>query len=221
VDNGLQQTMHTRVKICGITQLADAWLAVEAGADALGFVFYEPSPRFISPEHATELIRQLPPLITKIGVFVNAPGEFIRQVASACGLDALQLHGDETPHFCQTLGLWNVIKAFRVDSEKSLTIMSQYPTAAWLLDSYVADQPGGTGACFDWELARRAKEWKRPIVLAGGLTCENVSEAVRTAQPYAVDVASGVESSPGKKDPEKVRRFIAAVRAAGVKLGKY
>jgi phosphoribosylanthranilate isomerase len=213
--------MHTRVKICGITNLEDARCAVEAGADALGFVFYEKSPRFVTPEEAAAIIRQLPPLVAKVGVFVDAPSEDVRRIAAECGLDALQLHGQESPAFCQSLGFWNVIKGFRIESERSLGLLAQYPTAAWLLDSHVPGQMGGTGCSFDWELARQVRDWGRPIILAGGLTHENVAEAIRVVQPYAVDVSSGVEASPGRKDVEKLRRFIAAAQASTVKLGKY
>ena len=204
--------MMTRVKICGITSEADALAAVEAGADALGFMFYEASARFIAAREAAAILGALPPFVVRVGVFVNATEERVREVAEECGLDALQFHGDETPEFCARFAS-RVIKAFRVRDEESLKGLSAYPVGAWLLDSYVPDQRGGTGALFNWDLALEAKTAGRPVILAGGLTPENVAEAVRRVQPYAVDVSSGVESSPGRKDPAKMRAFIQAVRS--------
>jgi len=204
--------MMTRVKICGITSEADALAAVEAGADALGFMFYEASARFIAAREAAAILGALPPFVVRVGVFVNATEERVREVAEECGLDALQFHGDETPEFCARFA-GRVIKAFRVRDEESLKGLSAYPVGAWLLDSYVPDQRGGTGALFNWDLALEAKTAGRPVILAGGLTPENVAEAVRRVQPYAVDVSSGVESSPGRKDPAKMRAFIQAVRS--------
>jgi phosphoribosylanthranilate isomerase len=205
--------MNVRVKICGITRRDDALTAVAAGADALGFMFYERSPRFVAVEQAAAICRELPPLVTRVGVFVGASADFIRSTASACGLGAVQLHGGESPEFCRQFAL-PVIKAFRIRGPESLAGLAGYDTAAVLLDSYVPGQQGGTGARFDWSLAAETATAGRPIFLAGGLTAENVAEAVRAVRPYAVDVSSGVESAPGCKDPEKVRRFIAAVRAA-------
>jgi len=205
--------MTLRIKICGITNLEDALMAVDAGADALGFMFYEPSPRHVSMAVAANIIRQLPPLVTKVGVFVNASEEFIRQAVADCGLDTVQLHGDESPGFCQKLSL-PVIKAFRVQNADSLNALPRYHTAAWLLDSYVSDKHGGTGAMFNWELAVTAKKLGHPIILAGGLMAESVAEAIRQVRPYGVDVSSGVESVPGKKDFKKVTAFITAARSA-------
>jgi phosphoribosylanthranilate isomerase len=165
---------HTKVKICGITNLPDALAAVAAGADALGFMFYDQSPRRISPQDAAEIIRCLPPFVAKVGVFVNATEEVVRQTAATCGLDTLQLHGDETPDFCQRFAL-KTVKAFRIRDADSLRSLSAYATAAWLLDTYVPNQSGGTGARFDWSLAVKAQRMGRPIILAGGLNPENVA----------------------------------------------
>jgi len=205
--------MSLRIKICGITNSNDALVAVEAGADALGFMFYEPSPRHISLPAAAEIIRTLPPFVASVGVFVDASEDFIRRAIETCGLDALQFHGSEPPDFCRRFSLRG-IKAFRVRDAQSLQELPRYETSAWLLDNFVPDKLGGTGAKFNWGLACSAKKHGRPIILAGGLTPENVAEAVRTVRPYAVDVSSGVESQPGKKDHEKTRAFILAARHA-------
>jgi phosphoribosylanthranilate isomerase len=208
--------MSLRIKICGITSHADAFAAAEAGAHALGFMFYERSPRAISPAAAAEIIRQLPPFVAKVGVFVDAPQEFIRQTISQCGLDTLQFHGGESSAFCSQFDL-RTIKAFRVRGEETLRELPAYETSAWLLDSFVPDQFGGTGAKFNWELASAAKKLGRPIILAGGLTPENVGEAVRQVQPYGVDVSSGVEAKPGRKDHGKIRAFVEAALLASSK----
>ena len=206
--------MSVKVKICGITNLADAQTAVEAGADLLGFVFYEKSPRYVSVKAASGIVRHLPPFVARVGVFVNAREEFIGQTLGACGLNVLQFHGDESPEDCLKFGVMS-LKAFRVRDRASLKSFPAYPTDAWLLDAYTPDARGGTGATFNWDLAVEAQKLGRPIFLAGGLTPENVGEAVRRVRPFAVDVSSGVESAPGKKDAAKVRAFIAAARQAG------
>jgi phosphoribosylanthranilate isomerase len=205
--------MSVKVKICGITSAPDAIAAVEAGADLLGFMFYDPSPRAISIPAAAEIIRQLPPFAVKAGVFVNAPAEFVERAIGDCGLNLLQFHGDETPAYCLQFGLMSM-KAFRVRDAGLLQTLPEYRTDAWLLDAFVPGQAGGTGETFDWNLAIEAKQFGRPIFLAGGLTPATVAEAVRKVDPYGVDVSSGVEASPGKKDHRKVRDFIAAVRRA-------
>lgn len=204
--------MSLLVKICGITNLADALTAVDAGADALGFMFYEPSARNIAPAAALEIIARLPPRVAKVGVFVNAPAETIRHIAMECGLDTVQLHGEETPEFCAQFAPLKVWKAIRVRDESSLRALPDYKTDAWLLDSYVAGQKGGTGEKFDWELAIAANVLGRPIIFAGGLTPENIANAVHQVRPFGVDVSSGVESGPGKKDAAKVRAFIMAAK---------
>lgn len=205
--------MSTRVKICGITSLADAQVAVEAGADALGFNFYDKSPRFIPIAAAAEISRALPPYTLRTGVFVNPAEELVRRAIGECGLNLLQFHGDEPPDFCTRFGLMNM-KAFRVRDSGSLKEMLKYQTDAWLLDSYSPDTFGGTGEKFNWTLASEAKKSGKPVFLAGGLTPENVAEAIRQVHPFGVDVSSGVESSPGRKDHTKVRDFIKAAKVA-------
>jgi phosphoribosylanthranilate isomerase len=204
--------MPVKVKICGITNLADGMAAAEAGADALGFVFYDQSPRCVSVEAAAGLIRQLPPFVMKVGVFVNAPEDLVVQAIRDCGLNLLQFHGEESPEYCLQFGLMSM-KAFRIRDAASLQALLGYHTDAWLLDAYTPDKPGGTGETFNWDLALEAQAWGRPIFLAGGLTPENVTGAVRRAQPYGVDVSSGVETAPGRKDHAKVKAFIQAAKS--------
>lgn len=204
--------MPVKVKICGITTLADGMAAAEAGADALGFVFYDQSPRRISVEAAAALVPQLPPFVIKVGVFVNAPEDMVVRAIRECGLNVVQFHGDESPEYCLQFGLMSM-KAFRIRDAASLQALSGYPTDAWLLDAYTPGRPGGTGETFNWDLALEARGWGRPIFLAGGLTAENVAEAVRRARPYGVDVSSGVEAGQGRKDHAKVRAFIQAAKA--------
>jgi phosphoribosylanthranilate isomerase len=204
--------MSVRVKICGITNAPDARAALEAGADALGFVFSESSPRNVPLNTAREIISQLPPFAARVGVFFNPAEELVRQ-AITCGLDTLQFHGEESPEFCGRFGL-RAIKGFRLQDDVSLLTCMDYKAFPWLLDSYVPGQPGGTGAVFNWELAVKAKKSNPAIILAGGLTPANVAEAVHKVRPYAVDVSSGVESAPGKKDLAKLRAFIAAAKVA-------
>jgi phosphoribosylanthranilate isomerase len=204
--------MSVKVKICGITNAPDALAAVEAGADALGFMFYEKSPRHISIPEAAGIIRELPPFIMKVGVFVNASEDVVLRALGDCGLNMLQFHGHETPEYCTQFGLMSM-KAFRIRDAESLNTLTDYSTDAWLLDAFVADKLGGTGEKFNWELAIEAKKFGRPIFLAGGLTPANVADAVRLVQPYGVDVSSGVEAAPGKKDHAKIREFIKAARS--------
>ncbi|WP_129125578.1 phosphoribosylanthranilate isomerase [Geomonas oryzae] len=196
----------TKVKICGITSVDDALLAVDAGADALGFVFFEKSPRHVTPDVAAGIIAKLPPLVQVVGLFVNADPDVVNRTADHCGLDIIQLHGEESPEFCRLVRR-RVMKAFRVRGPESLVPLPEFHVAAYLLDAYSPNAYGGTGEVFDWECAIAAKE-HGPIVLAGGLTPDNISAAVTQVRPYAVDVSSGVEAAPGKKDPDKVRRFI-------------
>jgi len=196
----------TKVKICGITSLEDALMAAEAGADALGFVFFEKSPRHTLPEQAAGIIASLPPFVQVVGLFVNAPLEFVNATADRCRLDLVQLHGDESPAYCDAVRR-RVLKVFRVRGVESLVPMADYNVAGFLLDAYSPRAYGGTGATFDWDCAVLAKG-RGPIILAGGLDPDNVASAVATVAPYGVDVSSGVECSPGRKDPEKVRRFI-------------
>ena len=204
--------MITKIKICGITNVADALAAVDAGADALGFVFYEASPRFVPQKVVAEIVRALPPFVAKVGVFVNATADAINRVVDECGLDTLQFHGDEPPEFCRRFRI-KTIKAFRIRDARSLERMAPYHSEAWLLDTFVAGKLGGTGEQFNWDLAREAVGRNPRVILAGGLTPDNVAQAVRQVRPFAVDVSSGVELSPGKKDHAKIRAFITAVRS--------
>ncbi|AMV71576.1 phosphoribosylanthranilate isomerase [Desulfuromonas carbonis] len=202
-----------KVKICGITSLEDALHACACGVDALGFVFYEESPRCIDPGSAAKIIRQLPPFVTTVGLFVNADPEQVEEVADFCGLDVIQLHGDEGPDDCDFTPR-RTIKALRVKDAASLARHDDYAVAALMLDSWVKGSYGGTGHLFNWELAAAVAR-QRPVILAGGLTPENVADAIRAVRPYAVDVSSGVEAAPGRKDPAKVAAFIDAARRLG------
>jgi phosphoribosylanthranilate isomerase len=205
--------VDVKVKICGITSVGDAEEAVDAGADALGLMFYPGSPRHISLETAQTIERRLPPFIIRVGVFADPAPDDVFSAMHQCGLNLLQFHGHETPEFCRQFGIMTM-KAFRIRDAESLREIPDYQTDAFLLDSYVPGIAGGTGATFNWELAREARKFGKPVFLAGGLTPENVADAVRTASPFGVDVSSGVEQSPGKKDPLKMRAFVAAVRSA-------
>jgi len=202
-----------RVKICGITSAADAQAAIDAGANLLGFNFYPKSPRHINEDKAAEIRRKLPKKVKAVGIFVNwAPADVI-ELRSSLELDAVQLHGDETPETVLELApIVPVIKAFRVEPEFPLTTLNEYSEAfAFLFDAAHTGQYGGTGRTTDWDVARRAS-LKHRIILAGGLKVENVAAAVRIVRPYGIDVASGVESSPGKKDPGRLREFIQEIR---------
>ena len=205
--------MNVKVKICGITNAEDAVAAVDAGADALGFMFYPPSPRGVTREVAAQIIRQLPPFVAKVGVFVNPSEEEVRLAITGCGLDTVQFHGEESPEFCRQFGL-KTLKAFRVQGLETLKLLPTYSTMAWLLDSFVAGTRGGTGNTFNWDIAMQAVKLGGRVILAGGLTPDNAAEAVRKVRPFALDVSSGVESAPGRKDAAKVRAFIAAAKAA-------
>jgi phosphoribosylanthranilate isomerase len=201
-----------KIKICGITNIEDALASADAGADALGFNFYKKSPRCIEPEKAAEIIAQLPPFVMPVGIFVNEREEKIREIQQLACLQALQFHGDESPEFCQRFGA-RVIKAFQVKDKESLKNMAHYHVGAFLLDSYRDGVRGGTGVTFDWHLAVVAKTFGK-VILAGGLTPENVAEAVKLVQPYGVDVAGGVEKEKGIKDHVKIKKFINEVRRA-------
>ena len=202
-----------RVKICGITNRADALCAVENGADALGFIFYARSPRYIPPERAAEIVRGLPPFATPVGVFVNEARERIDAILKLAGLRAVQLHGDEPPEACLGYSV-PVIRAFRVGAGFDAAALRACPADAFLLDTAKAGLYGGTGEAFDWALAREAASCGR-IILAGGLTADNVAEAIRAVRPYAVDCGSGVEAEPGRKDHNKLAAFLCAARHAG------
>ena len=204
--------MSVKVKICGITSVADGLAAAESGADMIGLMLYEKSPRHISLQTAAEISRALPPFVLRVGVFVNPTEELVLRAIADCGVTILQFHGDETPEFCTQFGMMSM-KAFRIRDAGSLSALPDYSTEAYLLDAFSSEARGGTGEKFNWDLAIEAKKFGKPIFLAGGLTLENVAEAVRKVQPFGVDVSSGVESSPGKKDHSKVRAFIAAAKS--------
>ena len=210
----------TRVKICGITRLEDALAALDYGAGALGFNFYARSPRYVSVKQASRIIDRLPPFVTKIGVVVNwGTAQQIRRLMDLLGLDGIQLHGDESVALAKALKARTVIKAFRVGPAFSVSDLKAYPATAILLDGFAVGKYGGAGAIFDWRIAKSAARYHR-IILSGGLTSANVGAAIRLARPYAVDVASGVEFSPGKKDHGRMRRFLAEVEKADQGLGK-
>ena len=192
-------------KICGITNLNDANVAVENGASAIGFIFYEKSPRTISINNAKSISKHLPKTIARVGVFVNHEKDFIRLAISEVPLDMIQLHGDETPDFCNQFDV-PILKALRIKNEASLSVMDQYDVAMFLLDTFSNDQYGGTGETFDWSVLNR--KYKTPIILSGGLNSENILDAIDAVNPSAVDVNSGVESSPGKKDYNKLKSLF-------------
>jgi phosphoribosylanthranilate isomerase len=205
--------LTVRVKICGLTRVEDALAAVELGADALGFVF-APSPRRVSPEQARAIIRELPPLVQTVGVFVDEDPERVEYTARYCDLDLLQFHGGESPAYCRGFGR-RAIKALRLRSRRELPGVSEYAGAAGalLLDTLVPGQQGGTGRTFDWDLALEAARYGR-IIVAGGLNPENVAAAISAAKPYGVDASSGLEREPGIKDHGKMARFIERAREA-------
>lgn len=205
--------MSLRIKICGLTHPDDVRAAADAGADLVGFIFAPGSPRFLTPAAARPVAAATPPHVLRTGVFVNPTEAEVQDAIFNCGLNLLQFHGDEAPDFCLRFGLMT-IKAIRVRDAASLTALAQYQTSAFLLDTYSAQAAGGTGETFNWDLARSARDAGRPIFLAGGLTPENVGDAIRQVRPFGVDVSSGVELSPGRKDHQKIRAFIAAARAA-------
>ncbi len=205
--------MGVTVKICGITSVEDAQAVEQAGADAVGLMFYEGSPRHIALEQAKAIVDSLSNTIVRVGVFVNSEESFVRQAMEICTLNMLQFHGDETPEYCARFEIMT-LKAIRVSDESSLKEMERYSADGFLLDAFSENSLGGTGETFNWELAKRATKSGRPIFLAGGLTSENVAEAVKAVRPFAVDVSSGVESEPGKKDAAKVRAFVAAAKGA-------
>ena len=201
--------MH--IKICGLTNLEDALLATSLGADALGFIFYEKSGRFISPQEVRKITDQLPAQVKKVGVFVNPPPELLSEYIAVSGINAIQLHGSETPEFCQKQEV-EVIKCINLINEESVLLPKQYPTVqTFLVDAFDEHSRGGTGKRADWRLARKVAE-QYSIFLAGGLTPENVVHAVESVRPFGVDVSSGVEESVGKKSPSKMRRFVKALR---------
>lgn len=200
-----------KVKICGNTTLDDAIAAVQGGADAVGFIFYRKSPRAVEPKAAADIIARLPPFVVPVGVFVNEDLAVVRRIMEECRIPLAQLHGDEPPQYCLELGR-PVIKAIRVRDQRDLERLALYQVSGFVLDAFVEGVPGGTGVTVDWDLVSEA-QMLGPIILAGGLTPDNVVEAVRRVRPYGVDVSSGVEASPGVKDHAKVRAFITNAKS--------
>ena len=204
----------TKVKICGITTSADARVAVEAGADMIGLIFYPPSPRYVTPEQAQTIVASLPADVPAVGVFVNASVDTVTRVAQTSGVQIVQLHGDEGPAMCQQLP-WRVVKTLRFTAQVQPEMMRQYTVEAFLIEGFHAEVYGGGGARADWQRVASLHHYGR-IILAGGLTPENVCEAIRIVRPYAVDVCSGVEATPGTKDWHKVRTFVHNAKNAVV-----
>jgi phosphoribosylanthranilate isomerase len=200
-----------QIKICGITNIEDGLAAASAGADALGFVFHPASPRYVRPERAREIIGSLPPALSTVGVFVNAPAAEVLQIAELCGLDFIQLHGSETREYCRRFPRERLIKALSFKSEEEFSSIADYPVKAFLVDAHDPVRFGGTGKTCDWNLARKAAAL-HSLILAGGLGEGNILAALETVRPLAVDISSGVEAHPGKKDHEKIRAVIALVR---------
>ncbi|MBU3911092.1 MAG: phosphoribosylanthranilate isomerase [Candidatus Omnitrophica bacterium] len=210
---------RVRVKFCGITSSGDADKAVLAGADSIGFVFFKDSPRYVTPEYAEAIIKDMPPFVTSVGVFVNEDLRFVEDCVEKCGLTAVQLHGDETPEYCLRFKNLNLrgaklIKGIRVKDKESIRSIEDCQADAILLDAYKADMYGGTGRVLDISLAILAKEYGRKLIISGGLNSDNVYEAIKEIRPYGVDVSSGIESSPGKKNAELMEEFTCEVRRA-------
>ncbi|HOW34875.1 MAG TPA: phosphoribosylanthranilate isomerase [Candidatus Omnitrophota bacterium] len=203
---------NVKTKICGITNTEDALLAASLGVWALGFIFYKKSPRFVSPSKAQRIIQILPPFVTPVGVFVDQKEGAVRDIAEFCGLNTLQFHGDETPQYCQRFKSYKVIKAFRVHDKFDISGLSQYPVCAYLFDAHQENVYGGSGKTFNWEIIA-GKKLSKPVILSGGLCAENIAAAITTVKPYAVDVSSGVESVPGKKDEKLLVEFLVKARA--------
>lgn len=204
----------TRIKVCGITDIDDARDAALLGADAIGLNFHEASPRVVAPGRAMRIIDSLPPFVTSVGVFVDYPDpEALEDFATSMRLDAVQLHGGESPDYCSVIRRVKVIKAFRVNETFKVDSLRQYAVSGFLLDAYSKDSYGGTGRTFQWSMASGANAFGK-VVLAGGLTPDNVGDAISELHPFAVDVSSGVESSPGRKDYELIRRFVESVHEA-------
>jgi phosphoribosylanthranilate isomerase len=202
----------TQIKICGITNEQDALYAAGCGAAAMGFIFYPPSPRYIKPEDARKIVSVLPDELVKVGVFVNEKVAIIKRVMESCGLDMIQLHGDESPEFCREFPAFQIIKAVELKNDNDLNHTYSYEVAAILVDSRNAGLYGGTGKKVNWDLAHRVKN-KKPLILSGGLNEKNIAEAMRTVTPAALDINSGVESEAGKKDHAKLARIFDIIRA--------
>ncbi len=214
-----RERMRTRIKMCGTTNTEDAHAAVQAGVDALGFIFVEKSPRYIPVDKASKIIADLPPFIDSVGVFVDRDLQELSEIAKGIGLSCLQLHGSEDRNYClqasQMACPCKIVKVIRVGEQTRIADFEKYNDVVqgFLLDTYVKGQAGGTGETFDWQLIKRLK-LKRPLVLAGGLRPENIQEAIRAVKPWAVDVNSGVEITPGIKDHAALREFVRRVRLA-------
>ena len=202
----------TLVKICGVTSVADAAVAVDAGADMIGLIFHPPSPRYVTPEQAESIVASLPPELPAVGVFVNKSLETITEVARESGISRVQLHGDESPDLCRRLP-WRCIKTFRFTDKVQPEMMPDYPVHAFLIEGFHDELYGGGGVKADWFRVATLHSYGR-IILAGGLTPDNVREAIATVRPYAVDVCSGVEAAPGRKDAAKVRDFVKYAKSA-------
>jgi len=200
------------VKVCGITRIGDAYSAVESGADALGFIFYPKSQRPITPEKAKEIIQKIPGSMGRVGVFVNQEIQAVKEIVSFCGLHLIQLHGDEPPRYCRQFPMSTLIKAVSHWAEEGIQRLENYSVRAILVDAHEPGRYGGTGKNSDWALALRVKK-THPLILAGGLNEENIKRAIETVRPCAVDINSGVETSPGKKDPHKIREILQIIRA--------
>jgi phosphoribosylanthranilate isomerase len=203
----------TQIKICGITSKEDALCAADCGADALGFIFYEPSPRYIALADALKIIKILPAHIAVVGVFVNAAAQNIKQISGLCGLDFIQLHGDESIEYCSAFAPETIIKAIHLRSEDDVLNAFRYDAAAILVDSRDAGLYGGTGKTANWDLALRIKS-RKPLILSGGLNEDNVGEALERVAPAALDINSGVEMKPGKKDHRKLVKIFDVIRQA-------
>ncbi len=200
-----------KVKICGITNLEDALAAVNAGCDALGFVFFKKSPRYIVPLKAKKIISQLPQKVIKIGVFVDAQEKTVKRISRQCRLDILQFHGKETPEYCERFKNYKIIKAFRVKDKFDKNVLLRYHPFAYLFDTYIKSKPGGSGVKFNWNLISDI-DLRRPVFLSGGLNERNVRQAIKQARPEWVDASSSLEARPGKKDLKKVKNFIVAAK---------
>ena len=199
------------VKICGITNLEDAIIAADLGADMLGFIFAKGSPRTISGYEAGKIIEKLLPVITPVGVFVDSPLKEVQSIIEQSGIKCVQFHGNESPSYCKNINV-PVIKAFRVNKDFRAEILSEYSVQAYLLDTYVHGTAGGTGKTFDWSIAVKAKAYGK-LILAGGLTPENAADAISKVHPNGIDISSGVESAPGKKDRQKLTRLFASINS--------
>ncbi len=205
---------RTRIKICGMTERFEIEKAVDAGVDAIGFIFVKESPRYIRPEDAREIIRDLPPFVDAVGVFVNEDPALVSEIAQYCGLTVLQLHGQETPEYCEMMSR-RVIKAFQVNAELDAAFLAGYKDVVWgyLLDTYHENMAGGTGESFDWAIVERLS-LQRPLILAGGLNEVNIGKAIDMVHPFGVDINSGIETAPGRKDVAKIDQVVQEVYLA-------